>query len=183
MKHREIIKTEEIAVLAVLSAISSAGRVIFTPLPNVQPSSFVIMMTGMIYGWKAGGIVGIVTALISNIFMGHGPWTFSQMLLWGLMGAGAGLLSPILKKHMIYRVAYAFVSAFLFGWGMNVLSIFYFFNGFNLEALIISSFYFDLNHALGNAAFMMISGKRVIHILTRVQKKYGLFIVRIRINA
>ena len=42
---------QEIAVIATLSSLASIGRVIFAPIPNVQPATFIILMSGLIFGY------------------------------------------------------------------------------------------------------------------------------------
>src|SRR5665647_1139165 len=108
------IKTEEIVMLSVLTAVASVGRVIFTPIPSVQPTSFIIIMTGILFGTRSGVIVAALSALLSNVFLGQGPWTIGQMVMWGAMGLTAGLMSPLLKKSIVFRIIFGFIWGFLF---------------------------------------------------------------------
>jgi hypothetical protein len=41
--------------------------------------------------------------------------------------------------------------------------------------LFIYSAYFDFLHAIGNVAFIALSGNNVIKIFLRIKQKYGLF--------
>jgi energy-coupling factor transport system substrate-specific component len=168
------IKTEEIAILSILTAAASAGRVIFTPIPNVQPTSFIIIMTGILFRKRAGFIVGVLSALLSNMFLGQGPWTIGQMIMWGAMGLTAGIMGPLLKKNIVYRIIFGFVWGFIFGWGMDI-SMYIYTHGMNLYMLFIYSVYFDLLHAIGNVAFISLSGNNVMKIFSRIKQKYQLF--------
>ena len=76
----------DVAIIAVLSAASIALRVAFAALPQVQPSTFIIIAAGVVYGPRAGFMVGALTALVSNFFLGHGLWTPFQMFAWGAAG-------------------------------------------------------------------------------------------------
>ena len=49
---------EEILLLAILASVAAVGRVPFAALPSVQPTTFVIMMTGIVFGGESGFIVG-----------------------------------------------------------------------------------------------------------------------------
>src|SRR5690625_2661751 len=73
------ITSREIVILAILAAIAAVSRVPFAPLPSVQPTSFVIIITGLVFGAESGFIVGAVAAIVSNIFLGQVPWTPWQM--------------------------------------------------------------------------------------------------------
>ena len=168
------IKTEEIAIISILTAVASVGRVVFTPIPSVQPTSFIIIMTGILFKKRAGFIVGVLSALLSNIFLGQGPWTIGQMVMWGAMGLVAGLMGPLLKKNIAFRIIFGFLWGFIFGWGMDI-SMYIYTRGLNLYMLFIYSAYFDFLHAVGNVAFMAFSGNNVMKIFLRIKRKYQLF--------
>ncbi|HNZ41120.1 MAG TPA: ECF transporter S component [Clostridia bacterium] len=176
--ERKEVSAEKIVLLAILTAVSAAGRVLFSSLPSVNPSSFIIIMSAMIFGPSFGFMTGALTALVSNMLLGHGPWTLWQMLFWGLMGFLAGVLKKPLKEHMWFRLAYGFVWGFLFGWGMNV---FYVLSGYIAEPGIktflvacSASFVLDLLHAGTNLLLILLLGNGFIKIFERAAAKYGL---------
>src|SRR3954451_20111777 len=86
------VEPRELVLLAVLASIAAVGRIPFASLPSVQPTTFVIMMSGYVFGAESGFVIGAVAALASNMIMGQGPWTLWQMVAWGLVGLTAGLL-------------------------------------------------------------------------------------------
>src|SRR4029450_7013198 len=69
-----------VALVAALAALALAGRVLFTPIPNVQATTDVVLLSGYALGPLPGFVVGAVGALASNFFLGQGPWTPWQML-------------------------------------------------------------------------------------------------------
>src|SRR5690606_16114673 len=102
----------EMVILAMLAAIAAVSRVPFAGIPSVQPTSFVIIVTGLVFGAESGFLVGAVTAIVSNIFLGQGPWTPWQMFAWGLMGMSAGLLRNTWLMSTLWTK-----SIFVFAWG------------------------------------------------------------------
>jgi energy-coupling factor transport system substrate-specific component len=78
--------------VVVLTALAIVGRLIFEPIPNFQPTSAIIILTGIYFGRQNGFLTGVLTALVSNMFLAQGLWTPWQMYAWGAMGYGAGLL-------------------------------------------------------------------------------------------
>src|SRR5690242_21547461 len=81
-----------LALVATLAALAALGRIAFAPLPNVKPTTDIVLLSGYVLGGAPGFVVGAVAALASNLFFGQGPWTPWQMVAWGLCGlAGAGL--------------------------------------------------------------------------------------------
>ncbi|WP_153733081.1 ECF transporter S component [Sporosarcina obsidiansis] len=168
----------EVVLLAMLAAIAAVGRVPFAGLPSVQPTSFIIIMAGLVFGAESGFIVGAVAAIVSNFFLGQGPWTPWQMYAWGMMGMSAGLLrNTRWMKTLWGKCVFGFLWGYLFGWFMNIWIIVS-----NIEALsweffvgiYVSSIYFDLAHALSNVFFLIVFGASWIKILQRIQRKYGL---------
>lgn len=176
--EKKDVAAEKIVLIALLSALAAAGRVLFAALPSIQPVSFIVIMTGIVFGPEMGFMTGAVTALASNMLLGQGPWTPWQMFFWGMMGLGAGLLSRQLKKYPFWRIAYGTLWGFIFGWGMNAWFIFGGYLGdISLSAFIasgITSFYMDLGHALSNLLLILFLGKPFIKILGRIAVKYGL---------
>lgn len=81
-----------VALVAALAALAAVGRIAFAAVPNVKPTTDIIIISGLTLGAAPGFTVGAVAALASNFFFGQGPWTPWQMLGWGLCGViGAGL--------------------------------------------------------------------------------------------
>src|SRR6476620_11070955 len=83
-----------LALVGTLAALAALGRIAFAPLPNVKPTTDIVIVAGAALGPAAGFAVGAVGALASNLFFGQGPWTPWQMAGWGLcglLGAGLGL--------------------------------------------------------------------------------------------
>ena len=75
-----------VALVAALAAISVAGRVAFSPIPNVVPTTDITLIAGFTLGGAPGFAVGALSGLISNFWLGQGPWTPWQMAGWGMTG-------------------------------------------------------------------------------------------------
>ena len=61
----------ELAVLAVLNALTVVGRVIFAPVPGFKPVTAMTVIAGVAFGAEAGFMTGSMSALISNIYFGQ----------------------------------------------------------------------------------------------------------------
>lgn len=170
---------KEIVLLAMLAAIAAVGRVPFAALPSVQPTTFVIIVVGIVFGAESGFIVGAVAALVSNIFLGQGPWTPWQMYAWGMVGMTAGFLrNTWWMRSMAGQLIFGFLWGYLFGWFMNLWIIVSNLENFTWEvftSIYIASIYFDLAHALSNVFFLFIFSRVWVKILERFKVKYGMF--------
>jgi len=85
-----------LALVATLAAFAALGRIAFAALPNVKPTTDIVLISGYALGGAPGLVVGALAGLSSNFFFGQGPWTPWQMAAWGvvgLIGAGLGAVS------------------------------------------------------------------------------------------
>ena len=118
--ERKAFVSREIVLVAVLAAIAAVSRVPFSILPSVQPTSFVIIVSAIVFGSETGFMIGATAAIVSNIFLGQGPWTPWQMFSWGMIGFIAGLLrNTFFMKKLWGRLLYGVIVGFLFGLGFD----------------------------------------------------------------
>jgi energy-coupling factor transport system substrate-specific component len=174
--EREHPTTRVIALVAALAALAALGRVAFAPLPNVKPTTDIVLLAGYVLGGAPGFVVGAVAALASNLFFGQGPWTPWQMVAWGGCGlAGAGLAR--LAGRELGRVPLAAacgVAGLAFGTVMNV-SLWVTYSGDHtaakLAAVSATSLPFDVAHAVGNVVFCLAFGPALAGALRRFRTR------------
>jgi energy-coupling factor transport system substrate-specific component len=81
-----------IALVGTLAAFAALGRIAFAAVPNVKPTTDIVLIAGYALGGAPGFAIGALAGLTSNFFFGQGPWTPWQMAAWGATGAlGAAL--------------------------------------------------------------------------------------------
>jgi len=167
--------SKEVALVAMLATISAVLRIPFAAIPSFQPCTFLIICSGYVFGPIAGFMVGAMTPLISNFFLGQGPWTSYQMLAWGLIGYGAAYLTRFNLDRKGFIIV-GVVCGFIFGLITNIYFWLYFAYPLTLGTLLfvqLSSFWFDILHAIGNAIFLGLFGTKTISILKRYKKRFG----------
>lgn len=169
------LNSKEITLIATMASLAAISRVPFAAIMSLQPTTFLVMITGYVFGPHTGFMVGAAAALVSNFFLGQGPWTPWQMFCWGMCGVAAALLSGRLKGfQLIPFVVLGGVCGYLFGWIMNIwhwVGFIYPLTWNTFLATYAASFPFDTLHALGNIAFSLFFGKSFYHILLRFKKK------------
>ena len=101
--------SREIVIIAVMTALCTASRIIFIFVPHFKPVTALVIITGMYLGCDAGFITGSFTALFSNMQYGQGPWTVFQMAVWGLIGFIAGFLNKrnLLEKNKVLLYSFS----------------------------------------------------------------------------
>ena len=142
----------------VLAALAAAGRLLFAPVPSFKPVSAVCILAGAVFGRRSGFLVGALAALVSNFFLGQGPWTPWQMYAWGLVGYLAGVLAD---RGWLDRLpvlfAFGFSSALLYGLLLNGWYVIGFVPPFSWPAALLAfgaALPFDATHGAATVAFL-----------------------------
>ena len=159
-----IIKTEskintknEFFALCLILIFAIFGRILLNPIPNVQPVTVLILMTGVYFGASRSIVLASLVALISNMYIGHGIWTFYQAGAWSVIGViGAIFSSKIISENKINinaLASLAIFSGFLFGWIVSLSAL----HSIPIELMpvyLLTGIPYDLLHAVGNLAFV-----------------------------
>lgn len=172
----------ELVVIAVMTAISVVGRLMFAPIPGFKPVTAVVIITAIAYGMQAGFLTGAMSAIVSNIFFGQGPWTPFQMFVWGFLGLLAGLLFKRGQKpNVILLIVIGIIGGVAFSVMMDVWSVLNIDGTWNWSryfALLVSSLPFMAIYAVSNVVFLLLLTKPFLEKLNRVKDKYGLFAIK-----
>lgn len=166
------IGSRRMVLTAIFTALSVVGRFI----PVFKPVTALTVIAAVYLGAESGFLVGSLSALISNIYFGQGPWTPFQMLAWGLIGLFAGYLSAPLKKHRWALLCYGVLSGVFFSFVMDIWTVLWYNGGFSLElylAALVSAIPYTVVYAVSNFIFLFFLAKPMGQKLERVKIKYG----------
>ncbi len=167
----------ELALIAALAAAAAGGRVLFAAIPNVQPVTMIVAVTGVTLGARAGLATGAAAALASNAFLGQGPWTPWQMAGWGMVGVTAAMAAPLLRNRLGLAL-FGLAWGFLFDWLLDVWAWSSLGGGAtSFVALASTGIWFDVAHAAGNVLLALAAGPTLIRMLDRYARKlHGTFV-------
>lgn len=177
--ERKEASSAELSVIAVLVAISVLGRFAFAWIPGFKPVTAITVISAIWLGKEAGFAIGALSAVISNFYFGQGPWTPFQMLSWGLIGFFAGLLFKALQKNRILVCVFGGLSGVAYSLTMDVWTTVWVDNTFNLSRYLASvaiAFPTTVAYAISNVVFIWFLAKPIGNKLSRIKKKYGLFV-------
>ena len=172
--------SKEIALVAMLGTISAVLRIPFAAIPSVQPCTYLIICSGYVFGPIAGFTVGTITALVSNFFLGHGPWTLYQMIAWGFAGLSAGCLSKA-RLNRPLLIAFGVLWGYLYGIITNIWFWTAFIYPLTLQTFIVTqvnTLWFDTFHAIGNAVFLGFLGRKTIIVLNRFKERFSITFIQ-----
>lgn len=168
----------EILTIAVMSAISVAGRCLFIVTPGFKPVAAITAITGFSLGAEAGFLTGATSALVSNMFFGQGPWTPFQMFKWGMIGFIAGLLGKTGVMHKkIPLILFGIFAGVFFSFGMDIWGSVSMYGVFSWEAYALalsSAVPFTIVYAISNIIFLLLLTKPISEKLERIKHKYGI---------
>ncbi len=169
--------TRKTVILAVMTALSVAGRFIFAPLPFFKPVTAMVIISAMYFGSEFGFMVGSLSAVISNFYFGQGPWTPFQMFCWGIIGFLAGILSNRLLRSKIVLVLYGVFSGVVYSLIMDVWTTLWADGMFNISRFIASvsaSLPIIGIYIVSNVIFLLILVPLFSKKIIRIKTKYGL---------
>lgn len=169
--------TRKLVIIAVMTALSVAGRFIFAPIPFFKPTTALVIITAVYLGKDAGFLTGALSAVISNFYFGHGPWTPFQMFAWGLVGFIAGLLSnPILRSNVVL-IIYSAISGIMYSLILDIWTTLWTDGYFNIErfiAITATSLPVTAVYAVSNVIFLLLLLNPIGRKIQRITIKYGL---------
>lgn len=175
--EREKNNTQKTVILAVMTALSVFGRFAFSFVPHFKPVTAIVIIVGMYLGAESGFLCGALSAILSNIMFGQGPWTPFQMLAWGLIGFLSGLLAPIFKKHRPVLWCFGALFGVLFSALMDVWTVIWLYKEFSLAkyiAAVVLALPVTAEYAVSNVIFLLCLEKPIGSKLARIISKYGI---------
>lgn len=167
-----------IVIIAVMTALSVAGRFVFAPIPFFKPVTAIVIITAIYLGAEAGFITGAFSAVVSNFYFGQGPWTPFQMFAWGLIGFFAGLLAKRLVESKVLLIIFGALTGVVFSFIMDVWTTLWADGTFNIARFIASittAAPFTVVYMVSNVIFLLLLTKPIGRKLQRLKTKYGIF--------
>ena len=165
-----------VALVAALAALAIAGRIAFAAFPNVKPTTDIVVFAGYALGPAPGFAVGALTALVSNLWFGQGPWTPWQMAGWGMCGLlGAALGLTRWQPNRFVLAAVCGFAGIAYGALLNFSLMATYGGELSLQrflALESRAVPFDLAHAAGNVVLALIAGPAMVRMLVRFRERF-----------
>lgn len=168
---------KRLILIAVMVALSVAGRMLFAPLQHFKPVTALVIITAMYFGSEAGFLTGALSAVLSNFYFGQGPWTPFQMFSWGMIGFFSGLLAPLLRRSRIALCIWGGIGGVLYSFLMDIWTVLWADGYFNLPryfAAIASAVPVTAVYVVSNILFLLVLAKPIGKLLARMKTKYAL---------
>ncbi|MEO8967641.1 MAG: prenyltransferase/squalene oxidase repeat-containing protein, partial [Solirubrobacteraceae bacterium] len=164
-----------VALVGTLAAFAALGRIAFAAVPNVKPTTDIVLVAGYALGGGPGFAVGALAGLTSNFFFGQGPWTPWQMAAWGATGMiGAALTVGWGRRIGRWPLA---IACGVCGFAFTVVQdcgdwVTYSDHSLTQLGLYVGrGLAYDAVHAIGCVAFALAFGPALIRSLQRFSRR------------
>jgi energy-coupling factor transport system substrate-specific component len=163
------VKTKDITLIGMMIAIVEVCKVVFAGIPNVELTSFWIVVFTICFGKKMFYTIPAFI-LIEGMMYGFGIWWVQYLIAWPVLGIAAMRL-----RNVDSALGWAIISG-MFGLFFGVLcAIPYLFMGGVKTAVAwwIAGIPWDLVHGAANFVIMLILYHPIMRVM-KVMQKNGL---------
>ena len=142
----------QIALYAMLGALTFALKWALSILPNIEPVTLMVMLFGVVFGWKA--IFPVYTYVAAEIlFYGLGEWNLFYLYIW-LIPMGLGIFLGKMESPLGWAIAAGF---FGLAFGALCTPVHLLFGGPAYAlAWWIDGIFYDLLHCVGNFVMALL---------------------------
>ena len=156
-QDRSFFSTYELAYLAMTVATCTVGRLLFQFIPNIQPMTAIFLIITLQLGIFRGLLISTLSVLITNIYLGMGIWTISQIFSFAIIICLMGLFCriSIFRESRALQILFSIFAGFLYGFIIACIDV----EVYGMPQFwpyYISGLSFDLLHAIGNGGFYLL---------------------------
>lgn len=175
------VRTGEIVIISVMTALAVASRSVMIFLPQVKPTCALVIVTAVAFGPHAGFLTGALSMFLSNFFLGQGMFTPFQMLGMGLTGFFAGALfrtGKYASNRFFVSITGGLLCFFVYGFIVDSCSVFMLSSFPDIKSALpfyISGIPFNTIHAVTTALLLFFINKPMNDKFSRLRIKYGIF--------
>ena len=156
----------EMVLFAVLGSMTFAAKYVMSFLPNIEPSSLMVMLFAVVFGKKWVYPTYLYVAL-EILFYGINLWTINYLYIWAVLA-----LVALLLKDMQHPLGWAMVSGIfglLFGVLCGIVDVFI--GGFSYAVTKwVSGIPFDIAHCIGNFFIALVM---FVPLRKLLEQQYG----------
>ena len=140
----------------ILAALCTVFRLFLAPLPNIQPVTSLLIIICLYISAKDAAIIASLSLILSNIFLGLGPWTLAQIAAYfSIIILTKGLSQPIKSHPLPAGALWASLTGYLYGLIISLIQA-PFYGISNFLVYYLGGLLFDSYHALGNLIFYLL---------------------------
>ena len=140
--------------VALLVSISVVLRIMISFIPNFQPVTAMAILVTLFLGVKHGLIFSWLSIIASNLYLGMGPWTLSQIVSYSVVVLFVSMFIKIDMSPLKLTVL-AFVSSVLYGLSISIITV-YIFSINHFWVYYGQGVWFDVSHGVSSMIFIVV---------------------------
>ena len=172
--EKRLLSARDLALMGMMVAVIEACKFVMASLPNIELTSFWLILFTLMIGWKIVFVVPVFI-LLEGMIYGFGLWWVMYLYAWPILV----LITWFLRKQDSVWIFSILSSAFGLCFGL-LCAIPYFFIGFVdggvLSGLIaafnwwIAGIPFDIIHCIANFILMFLLYRPMRNLMDRIKK-------------
>ena len=172
--EKRVLSAKDLALMGMMVAVIEASKFVMASLPNIELTSFWLILFTLMIGWKIVFVVPVFI-LIEGMIYGFGLWWVMYLYAWPILV----MITWFLRKQDSVWIFSLLSSAFGLCFGL-LCAIPYFFIGFVdggiLSGLIaafnwwIAGIPFDVIHCIANFILMFLLYRPMRNLMNRIKK-------------
>jgi len=165
-------KAKDIALIGLLSASITAGKLVLSFVPNVEIVTLLFIAYTVTFGLKRSLLVSFIFSTTEILIYGFSTWLLVYYIIWPSLIIITSLMSKRVKSEYGYAILgslFGFSFGFIFA---IVESLFY---GISYGVVYwVSGIPFDLIHGVSNAIVILLLFKPLVKVIKSRGIRFGI---------
>ena len=163
-------KIRDIALIGILSATITAGKLALSFIPNVEIVTLLFIVYTIVFGREKGFLISLVFTTTDILIYGFSTWLLGYYIVWPMLIIITGLMKERIKSEYGYAAIGA-IFGYTFGLFFAVVESFFYGAAYGWTYWI-RGIPFDLIHGTSNFIIILILYKPITDILMKLKKSY-----------
>ena len=163
-------KIRDIALIGILSATITAGKLALSFIPNVEIVTLLFIVYTIVFGREKGFLISLVFTTTDILIYGFSTWLLGYYIVWPMLITITGLMKERIKSEYGYAAIGA-IFGYTFGLLFAVVESFFYGAAYGWTYWI-RGIPFDLIHGTSNFIIILILYKPITDILMKLKKSY-----------
>ncbi|MFW6030055.1 MAG: hypothetical protein ACOCRO_07345 [Halanaerobiales bacterium] len=165
-------KIKDIALIGIMSATITAGKLALSFLPNVEVVTLLFILYTVSFGWKHALMAAIIFSTTEIFIYGFYTWLLGYFLIWPLLIFIVEISKRKIKTEYFYA-SIAGIFGLSFGFFFAIIESFFYGISYGF-AYWIRGIPFDIVHGFSNFIIVLLLYKPLKKVLLRLNKnKYS----------
>ncbi len=160
-----VVKVKDIALIGILSATITAGKLALSFIPNVEVVTLLFIVYTVVFGMRRTLMISFVFSTIEILIYGFSTWFLVYYLIWPLLI----FFSNFLRKKINSEYGFATLAGLfglLFGLFFAIFESFFYGLMYGVSYWI-KGIPFDIVHAVSNFIIVLILYKPLVNVLLK----------------